>query len=431
MALRTDIPSIKQRFGIYGQSPLLHAALDTAVRASPTNLAILITGESGVGKESFSKIIHQLSPRRHEPFIAVNCGAIPDGTINSELFGHEKGSYTGSIGERKGYFEAVDGGTIFLDEIGEMPLDTQAFLLRILENGEFLRLGSSKVLKTNVRVVAATNVNLEERVRKGKFREDLYYRLNQVPIRVPSLKDRREDIWPLFRLISQDFKDRNKVPTRTLTVEARQLLENYAWPGNIRELKNSVEHLSIMTDMDEVTATELLRILPNLGKRNLPSLNNHGDTGHADYTERDILYKLLFDMKNDLNDLKALVFDLISGNNLRVNNTNMSQIQQLVASASNVNLHNAEPSVIYTGQANPMASYSSSTEHNVNRAVFLDNNDASNHEVVDENMSIDEMEKNMISRALKKHNSRRKEAAADLGLSERTLYRKIRQYGLD
>ena len=308
------LQSIKLKFGILGISAALDNALNTAVRVAPTDLTVLISGESGTGKEVFSKVIHSLSPRKHNPFIAINCGAIPEGTINSELFGHEKGAFTGALGDRKGYFETVDGGTIFLDEIGEMPMDTQAFLLRVLESGEFIRVGSSKSQKTDVRVIAATNVNLEELIKKGRFREDLYFRLSIVPIRVPSLKDRREDIKLLFRKFAVDFSEKYKTNSIQLTEQSQAILENYSWPGNIRELRNITEQLSVLAEEKIVTPEILLKISPQLANRNLPSIVGRRDDENM--SERDILYKLLFEMKGDVNDLKALVFELISRNQL-------------------------------------------------------------------------------------------------------------------
>ena len=300
----TNIQSIKQRFGIIGTSPLLDRALGTAIRVASTNLTVLVTGESGVGKENISKIIHALSPRKHNQFIAINCGAIPAGTINSELFGHERGAFTGAAADRKGYFETVDKGTIFLDEIGEMPLDTQSFLLRVLESGEFIRVGSSTVRKTDVRIIAATNVDLLQRVKKGKFREDLYYRLNTVPINIPALKDRREDIYLLFRKFSNDIAERYKSEPIRLDEQARMLLENYRWPGNIRELKNIAEQLAILSEKRLLTAENLLSLVPNMGKRNLPVVADGNAGGGENFQEREILYKFLFDMKADLNDME-------------------------------------------------------------------------------------------------------------------------------
>ena len=312
-----NIQGVKQRFGIIGRSPLLERALNTAMRVATTDLSVLIQGESGVGKEIFSRIIHELSLRKHNNFIAINCGAIPPGTINSELFGHEKGSFTGAVTERKGYFETVNGGTIFLDEIGEMPLDTQAYLLRILESGEFLRVGSSKVLNTDVRVVAATNVNLEEKIHAGKFREDLYYRLNTVPIRVPALHERREDIYMLFRKFSGDFAEKYRSDSITLTPEAKLILENYRWPGNIRELKNMVEQLSVLVDQKEIDAETLVELAPQIKNRLLPSKgSDFAINNESGYQEREILFKFLLEMKSDLSDVKSLIFELVRANDL-------------------------------------------------------------------------------------------------------------------
>ena len=314
-----SVQAVKQRYGIYGRSDKLNQALDTAIRVATTDLTVLIFGESGTGKEVFSKVIHNLSPRKHNQFIAVNCGAIPAGTINSELFGHEKGSFTGATSDRKGYFETVDGGTIFLDEIGEMPQDTQAFLLRVLESGEFIRVGSSKTLKTNVRVIAATNVNLLEKVRRGKFREDLYYRLNTVPIRVPSLKERREDILIFFRKFAQDFAEKYRTSPIELEDASESLIENYAWPGNIRELRNAVEQLSVLSDRKNISPNDLLRIIPDIHQTNLPSIGSNDQGGEATgYHEREILYKLLFDMKQDLNQLKTMFVQMVQANDLEM-----------------------------------------------------------------------------------------------------------------
>ena len=419
--------SIKQRFGIIGMSKALDHAIDTAARVSATDLSVLITGESGVGKEVFSRIIHALSARKHNQFIAINCGAIPEGTINSELFGHEKGSFTGALGERKGYFETVDGGTIFLDEIGEMPLDTQAFLLRVLESGEFIRVGASKTLKTNVRVIAATNVNLLDSVQRGRFREDLYYRLSTVPIKVPALKERREDIHLLFRKFSYDFAEKYHTQSVQLEPEAARLLETYPWPGNIRELKNLAEQVSVLSEKRILSAQELVNFMPQITSSNLPMRNNR-DGGGQSFEERDLLYKLLFDMKNDLNDLKSLVFELIKSNNLNMPDlTNLGRASGLPQLAypqmeqrnnySNSNYFPSnEPSQVVVNQPFSI----NEMENNYDGA-----------EVVDESLSIDDMEKEMISKALKKHNGRRKEAADDLGISERTLYRKIKQYDLE
>jgi DNA-binding NtrC family response regulator len=429
----SNLLAIKQRFGIIGRSPLLDAALDTAVLVAPTDLSVLITGESGVGKEAFSKIIHTLSARKHNPFMAVNCGSIPAGTINSELFGHEKGAFTGAMNDRKGYFESVDTGTIFLDEIGEMPLDTQAYLLRILENGEFVRVGSSKVQKTNVRITAATNNDLEEQVSKGRFREDLYYRLNNVRIRVPALKDRPEDIPLLFKKFASDYAERYRRTPIQLDERAEILMENYRWAGNIRELKSAAEQLSVLSQDKIITSDEIIRIIPNILNRNLPASAKQPNTT-GDFTDRDLLYKLLFDMKNDLNDLKSLVFELIRNNNLRM--PDLSSFRQLQLPVHNT----AERSEEMTHEMDNLPTYSYQNTPNTPRfnaseavtPIILQGKQPSSTtaEVVDEKLSLEDMEKDMILKAIKKHNGRRKEAADDLGISERTLYRKIKQYDI-
>ncbi len=446
--MSVNLQSIKQRFGIVGGSKLLEAALGTAIRVAPTNLSVLITGESGVGKEAFSKIIHSLSPRKHNDFIAINCGAIPEGTINSELFGHEKGAFTNASGERKGYFETVDGGTIFLDEIGEMPLDTQTSLLRVLENGEFIRVGSSKVLKTDVRVLAATNVNLEDLISKGRFREDLYYRLSTVPIKVPSLRERAEDIYILFRKFSLDFSEKYRTPVITLDERARLVIENYSWPGNIRELRNVAENLSVLAENRQIDAEILLDHMPNLMRRNLPAKTrqfgaSNGSSEHMQ--ERDILFKLLFDMKADLNDLKALVFELISSNNLNVNYSQLKQLQSApntAASNFGEQLSNLAPSQPLQPRVSFEQEYQElrrnirheeepDDQEIVLRPIIIDTSkQTTESEVVDSSLSLGDMEKNMILKAIKKHGGRRKEAADDLGISERTLYRKIKEYDL-
>ncbi len=429
-----NLHTIKQRFGILGTSAALDNSLSTAVRVSNTDLTVLITGESGVGKEVFSKVIHTLSSRKHNNFIAINCGAIPAGTINSELFGHEKGAFTGATNERKGYFETVDGGTIFLDEIGEMPLDTQAFLLRVLESGEFIRVGSSTIKKTDVRIVAATNVNLEEKVQDGKFREDLFYRLNTVPIKVPSLKERREDIHLLFRYFASEFAEKYRTSPIRLDEQATLLLSAYPWPGNIRELKNVAEQLSVMTEVKNITAELLLESIPKLSKRNLPAIRRN--KGEGGLEEREILYKLLFDMKKDLNDLKSLVFELISNNDLSV--PDMRNLRQLQSADYSSN-RDVAPSF---SKPEPTYFVNDGNEEELPRPTFLDDSSPviinrpgePNYEKVEEieeNLSLEDMEKTMISRALKKHKSRRKDAAAELGISERTLYRKIKQYEID
>ncbi|PSL46448.1 transcriptional regulator [Chitinophaga niastensis] len=410
-----DIQAIKNRFGIIGSSPALNYALQVAVQVANTDLTVLINGESGVGKEVFSQIIHALSARKHNPFIAVNCGAIPEGTIDSELFGHEKGSFTGAVDSRKGYFETVNGGTIFLDEIGEMPLGTQARLLRVLETGEYIRVGSSKVQKTDVRVVAATNRDLLERTQQGKFREDLYYRLNTVPIRVPALRDRKEDIPLLFRKFSVDFSEKYKTPSIQLDEEARNILVNYPWRGNIRELKNIAEQISVLSSDKLVTANDLKRFLPEqpAEMNRLPMLASQQQNG--DFTsERDILYKLFFDMKKDVTEVKKMFFDILQ---------NPSMAHAADYHPENHVLH----SYPNTGEMNTPA-----TNTNISNAqpIILQDNKIDHHEEVEETLSIADKEKELIVKALKKHKGKRKDAALDLGISERTLYRKLKEYNI-
>lgn len=428
--MNQSIQAIKQRFGIIGMSNSLDHALATAIRVAPTELSVLITGESGVGKEAFSKIIHALSPRKHNTFIAINCGAIPEGTINSELFGHEKGSFTGATGERKGYFETVNGGTIFLDEISEMPLDTQAFLLRVLESGEFLRVGSSKVLKTDVRVIAATNIDLMERVKAGKFREDLYYRLSTVPIQVPALRYRREDIYMLFRKFAVDFAERYNTSPISLNEDARFLLEQYHWPGNIRELKNVAEQVSVLSEKREIDSSTLESFIPNIRKRHLPAIARNGSESE-NLGEREILYKLLFDMKSDLNDLKGLVFELIRNNDLRVPD---QQLRQLASGQKSTDdSRRFLETELAESRPENQDLEKQLDESDIGRPIILPQHVPPGYdqvEEIDENLSIEEMEKDLIKKALKKHKGRRKDAAVDLGISERTLYRKIKQYEL-
>lgn len=421
-----------------GNSKLLDTALETAARVAPTDLSVLISGESGVGKEVFSKIIHNLSARKHNEFIAVNCGAIPEGTINSELFGHEKGSFTGAVNDRKGYFETVNNGTIFLDEIGEMPLDTQAYLLRVLESGEFIRVGASKVLRTDVRVIAATNVNLEERVRKGKFREDLYYRLNTVPIKVPSLQERREDIPMLFRKFSYDFAEKYRMTPIKLDTHAELILENYRWPGNIRELKNVAEQLSVLSEDRNITAENLQRSMPHLFSRNLPIISdrseNSGSGINGDFQERELLYKVLFDMKNDLNDLKSMFYELVRSNNLRMPEVNLSRpvSPALPAFGFSESPVRPSPSRVYEEEEDVFAQ---NNNGKVTPIIIESGRGAASgpyddQEIEEELLAMDEIEKEAIRKALKKYNGRRKEAAEELKISERTLYRKIKQYDL-
>ncbi len=423
-----NLLAIKQRFGIIGKSEKLERALSSATRVANTDLTVLIQGESGVGKEVFSKIIHQLSARKHNTFIAINCGAIPEGTINSELFGHEKGAFTGATHERKGYFESADGGTIFLDEIGEMPLDTQSYLLRILESGEYIKVGSSSVHKSDVRIVAATNIDLESKIRAGKFREDLYYRLNTVPIRVPSLQNRREDIYMLFRKFATDFADKYKTESIQLDNEARELFTNYRWPGNIRELKNIVEQLSILSEEKLINTQILKELIPNITERNLPSLSNRDNGKESFMQEREILYKLLFDMKGDLNDLKSLVFELIKNNDLNVPNiSRLSQMKTEVPSGNFVS--NYERDNYSTEDFDEYQPHQSRD----NAPIIISQSEQESYqqsEIVEESLSIESAEKDLIAKALKKYRGRRRDAAKELGISERTLYRKIKQYEL-
>lgn len=419
-----NILSVKQRYGIVGHSDKLDHALKTALRVASTDLTVLIQGESGVGKEVISKIIHDYSARKHNPFIAINTGAIPEGTINSELFGHEKGAFTGATSDRKGYFETANKGTIFLDEIGEMPLDTQAFLLRVLESGEFIKVGSSKVHKTDVRIVAATNVDLQKKIRSGKFREDLFYRLNTVPIRIPALHERREDINILFRKFANDFADKYKTESVRIDDEARQMIENYRWPGNIRELRNLVEQLSVLTEDNFVNAEDLLLIAPQLNQRNLPAKTDT-KTGSGDFAEREILYKFLLEMKNDLNDLKKLVFELVHSNDLKM--PSLKEISSVVPSYSDSKsaLIEHAKNVINEEENYPFEPYDDKP------VVIKNNRDFSPVEEVEENLSLEQKTKELIQKALKKHRGRRKDAADELGISERTLYRKIKEYDID
>ncbi len=409
-----DIQSIKNRFGIIGNSPSLNYALQVAGQVSNTDLTVLINGESGVGKEVFSQIIHSLSARKHNPFIAVNCGAIPEGTIDSELFGHEKGSFTGAVDARKGYFETVSGGTIFLDEIGELPLGTQARLLRVLETGEFIRVGSSKVQKTDVRVIAATNRDLLERTQNGKFREDLYYRLSTVPIRVPSLRDRREDIPLLFRRFAVDFAEKYKTAPIQLDDEAKNLLINYTWPGNVRELKNIAEQISVLSTDKQISGRELQRFLPETPQNRLPVLaHNSGSSGHEFANEREILYKLFFDMKKDVTELKKMFVDILQ------NPAAAAQHSGILNEFKEMN----SQEIIQPAYMQPMVS-------NNHPVVLPSHEDIHHHEEVEESLNIMDVEKELILKALKKHKGKRKDAATDLGISERTLYRKLKEYDI-
>lgn len=412
-----DILSIKQRFGIIGNSPLLNQALMVAAQVAPTDMTVLITGESGSGKESFSKIIHHLSVRKHGQFIAINCGAIPEGTIDSELFGHEKGSFTGAHEARKGYFEVTNGGTIFLDEVGEMPLGTQARLLRVLENGEFIKVGSSKVQKTDVRVVTATNKNLLTAVDKGKFREDLYYRLNTVPIYVPPLRERGTDIELLFRKFAADFSEKYRIKPIYLTEDAREVLLSYRFPGNIRQLKNLVEQISVLEMEREINSEILRKYIPQENSQ-LPALYQNQNS-EENFSERDLLYKVLFDMKRDMTELKKLVHDVLQQDNYGNNIIEEHQdLFQNVEKAKQEEIrHNAYLLEKHAKQEN---------EYDLTKIE-----DIAHETEDDDSLSIEKKEKELIKRALLKNNNKRKYAAEDLGISERTLYRKIKQYEIE
>lgn len=415
-----DLQSIKNRFGIIGNSPALNHALSVAVQVAATDLTVLINGESGVGKEVFSQIIHSLSSRKHNPFIAVNCGAIPEGTIDSELFGHEKGSFTGAVDSRKGYFETVNGGTIFLDEIGEMPLGTQARLLRVLETGEFIRVGSSKVQKTDVRVIAATNKELLEYTHNNKFREDLYYRLNTVPIRVPALRDRKEDIPLLFRKFTVDFAERYKTAPVQLEEDAKNLLITYPFPGNVRELKNIAEQLSVLSTNKTVTARDLTPFLPERSFNRLPVLAHpshaNGSSGTGEFAnEREILYKLFFDMKKDVTELKKMFLEVLQHGGSAVQMPGGFFNEPVLHESKPFEMH---PSVVTVPQG-------------ASQPVLLNNNDIQDHVEVEESLNIMDKEKELIIKALKKHKGKRRDAAIDLGISERTLYRKLKEYDIE
>ncbi|MGH2644211.1 MAG: sigma-54 interaction domain-containing protein, partial [Chitinophagaceae bacterium] len=414
----SDIQSIKNRFGIIGNSPELNYAINVAVQVANTDLTVLIMGESGTGKESFSQIIHTLSARKHNPFIAVNCGAIPEGTIDSELFGHEKGSFTGAVDNRKGYFETVNGGTIFLDEIGEMPMGTQARLLRVLETGEYIRVGSSKVQKTDVRILTATNKNLLEFTQSGRFREDLYYRLNTVPIRVPPLRERKEDIPLLFKKFCVDFAERYRTQPVQLLADAENMLVDYPWPGNVRELKNMAEQISVLSKDKTISAEDLSRFLPEMNKR-LPVLahNSFSENRSEFSSERDILYKLFFDMKKDVTELKKMFFDILRNPNLA---RDLSANQPYQQERLHETLYSEED---YNFNQNKEENHAAIPTGN-QPIIIKEPNNISMHEEVDDNLSIMDKEKELIIKALKKHHSKRKDAAMDLGISERTLYRK-------
>jgi transcriptional regulator with PAS, ATPase and Fis domain len=416
-----DLQALKNRFSIIGNTPALNHALNTAEQVAATDLTVLIVGESGVGKEVFSQIIHSLSARKHNPFIAVNCGAIPEGTIDSELFGHEKGSFTGAVDSRKGYFETVSGGTIFLDEIGELPLGTQARLLRVLETGEFIRVGSSKVQKSDVRVIAATNRELLEYTQKGKFREDLYYRLNTVPIRVPSLRDRKEDIPLLFRKFVVDFAEKYKTKPIFLDEEARELLAKYSWPGNVRELKNIAEQISVLRKSDNIDSETLAGFLPQHNMHNMPMVTGGSPVGEF-ANEREILYKLFFDMKKDVNELKKMFLEILQNPSIAGQSANFNK-ESLI--------NELKEDIIPSSPAHVSSVNPQPTVHLNHPQPIIIDNESNSHYEVDESLNIMDKEKELILKALKKHRGRRKDASTDLGISERTLYRKIKEYNIE
>ncbi|MGL5014416.1 MAG: sigma-54 interaction domain-containing protein [Bacteroidales bacterium] len=415
---KPDLLSVKQRFGIIGNSEALNRAIDIALQVAPTDLAVLITGESGVGKETFPQIIHQFSARKHGAYIAVNCGAIPEGTIDSELFGHEKGSFTGALGDRKGYFEVADGGTIFLDEVGELPMATQARLLRILESGEFMKVGSSKVQKTNVRVVAATNINFKRAITDGKFREDLFYRLNTIPIMVAPLRERSEDIYLLFRKFAADFAQKYRMPAIQLNEEAKSMLTAFHFPGNIRQLKNITEQISIIETLRDITPEILAQYLPHTEIVRSPSVSHKEEEFHSFSKEREVIYQILFDMKKEVTELRQIVHDLMSGNRpvepqstvpIRFTQPEPQQLPNIVTKPQTLEL---------SGSINHITAED---------AVVFDDTE----EYVEASLSLNDLEREAIKKALEKHQGRRKMAADELNISERTLYRKIKEYGLN
>lgn len=421
-----SVQAIKQRFGIIGNTPSLNRALEKAIRVAPTDISVLVTGESGVGKESIPKIIHSLSHRKHNKYIAVNCGAIPEGTIDSELFGHEKGAFTGATQTRSGYFEEADGGTIFLDEVGELPLTTQVRLLRVLENGEFLKVGSSKVQKTNVRIVAATNINMFEAIEKEKFREDLYYRLSTVEINLPPLRERTDDIHLLFRKFASDFALKYKMPTVKLTDNAVELLLKHRWGGNIRQLRNVAEQISVLEQNRTVSAEVLRGYLPADGSTNLPAVVKSTKSESDFSSEREILYKVLFDMKSDLNDLKKLTMELMkSGNTKDVEKENEHLIQKIYGDSNG-----AEDDFSFEDNDTVESSEVLSIPENTNKAQTEDKYHFAEEIEEEETLSLQDKELELIKKSLERHNGKRKLAAAELGISERTLYRKIKQYDL-
>jgi DNA-binding NtrC family response regulator len=434
VSLEKELRQVKNRYEIVGNSPLLNLALETALKVAPTDMSVLITGESGVGKEVFSKIIHQHSLRKHGPFIAVNCGAIPEGTIDSELFGHEKGAFTGATDARKGYFETVNGGTIFLDEVGELPLGTQARLLRVLETGEYIRVGSSKIQKTNVRVVAATNRLLLDQADKGRFRVDLYYRLATVPIVIPRLSERKEDIYLMFAKFVNDFVEKYHTVFPELDEGAKSVLENYPWPGNIRQLRNVTEQICVLESGKLLDAFRIKQYLPPV---NTPSANTLNPSGGSDrqgsgenFTERDLLYKVLFDLKRDMSDLKKLVFKLIeSGQN---QSSFIRENQDTIRTIFSDEMHAVKELLVDSQRALPVSSTMPADDSSIQDYTDAFSAVPLNRTIsIEETKTIHEQERDMIKKSLDRHRGRRKKAALELGISERTLYRKIKQYGLE
>ena len=416
-----EIQAVKQRFGIIGNSEALNRAIDIAVQVAPTDLSVLITGESGVGKENFPQIIHNYSHRKHGPYIAVNCGSIPEGTIDSELFGHEKGSFTGATADRKGYFEVTNTGTIFLDEVGELPLSTQVRLLRVLETGEFIKVGSSKTLKTDVRVVAATNMNMTQAIREGRFREDLFYRLNTVPISIPPLRERKEDIVLLFRKFAADFAEKYKMPALKLTEDAKNVLANYYWNGNVRQLKNITEQISVIEQKREIDADTLRMYLPNEDMERLPALLSSKHDQRSFNTEREILYQVLFDMKKDMNDLKSLVHEIMGGQHVDIKQEE-AHYPTPVFNNENAIITPHKPEYITDKPIDAKV---------VEPVQYHDEVEYQEVEEPQKPMSLQDMEKQMIITTLEKYKGKRKAAAEELKISERTLYRKIKEYGID
>ena len=424
-----DLQSIKARFGIIGNFPALNRALEKAIQVAPTDISVLVIGESGVGKEFIPKIIHSESKRKHQPYIVVNCGAIPEGTIDSELFGHEKGAFTGATSTRKGYFEVADGGTIFLDEVGELPLQTQVRLLRVLESGEFMKVGSSQVQKTNVRIVAATNVNMMKAITDGRFREDLYYRLNTVQIDIPALRERKGDIHLLFRKFAIDFAEKYRMPELKLTDDAVAYLENYAFPGNVRQLRNLVEQMTVVEQNREINSVKLAEYIPM--NSNLPVVvqkNNSGNSGSDFGSEREIMYKILFDMRNDINDLKSLTSELIKN---RGNADLSSQEKNLISRIYTPEAQTSNPNSLLYFENNNQNEVHHPTIVSEDDHHFNDVEDIEIEEAKPESLSLQNNEKDLIIKALEKHKGRRNKAADELGISQRTLYRKIKQYNLE